>query len=297
MDVVDIMIAPKTPKAFICSLMPFPLFSKLLDRTCRKCRVIRKYLQFRYVNIISKLLWNFGEKMLRVFNLTVSYGSTRAVDDASLSVADNSITCVFGLNGAGKSSLLRAIVGLAPLRSGEVFLDSRRVTGSRPEDLARLGMTLVPEGRDIFKTLTVQENLMVPIGPGGDDDPVAEVLELFPILRERLRSPAGLLSGGEQQQLAIARALVMRPKMILVDEPSLGLAPLMIEKVYSHFLELKRRGLTILVVEQNVSRVLSVTDKAYLMSNGHLQSAGGIKDLVERKKIERAYFGESPERR
>lgn len=235
--------------------------------------------------------------MLRVFNLTVSYGSTRAVDDASLSVADNSITCVFGLNGAGKSSLLRAIVGLAPLRSGEVFLDSRRVTGSRPEDLARLGMTLVPEGRDIFKTLTVQENLMVPIGPGGDDDPVAEVLELFPILRERLRSPAGLLSGGEQQQLAIARALVMRPKMILVDEPSLGLAPLMIEKVYSHFLELKRRGLTILVVEQNVSRVLSVTDKAYLMSNGHLQSAGGIKDLVERKKIERAYFGESPERR
>jgi len=234
--------------------------------------------------------------MLRVSNLTVSYGSTRAVDDASLSVTDNSITCVFGLNGAGKSSLLRAIVGLTPVRSGDVFLDERRVTGSRPEDLARAGMTLVPEGRDIFKTLTVHENLMVPIAPGDDDNPVAEVLDLFPILRERLRSPAGLLSGGEQQQLAIARALVMRPKIILIDEPSLGLAPLMIEKVYSHFLDLKRRGLTILVVEQNVSRVLSVTDKAYLMSNGHLQSAGGIKELMEREKIERAYFGESPER-
>lgn len=235
--------------------------------------------------------------MLRVSNLTVGYGSTRAVDNASLSVAENSITCVFGLNGAGKSSLLRAIAGLAPLRSGEVLLQERRVTGSKPEDLARLGLTLVPEGRDIFKTLTVQENLMVPVAAGGDGDPVAEVLDLFPILRERLRSPAGLLSGGEQQQLAIARALVMRPKMILVDEPSLGLAPLMIEKVYSHFVELRRRGLTILVVEQNVSRVLSVTDKAYLMSSGHLQPAGGIKELMEREQIERAYFGESPERR
>lgn len=235
--------------------------------------------------------------MLRVSNLTVSYGSTRAVDNASLSVAENSITCVFGLNGAGKSSLLRAIAGLAPLRSGEVLLQERRVTGSKPEDLARLGLTLVPEGRDIFKTLTVQENLMVPVAAGGEGDPVAEVLDLFPILRERLRSPAGLLSGGEQQQLAIARALVMRPKMILVDEPSLGLAPLMIERVYSHFVELRRRGLTILVVEQNVSRVLSVTDKAYLMSSGHLQPAGGIKELMEREQIERAYFGESPERR
>jgi branched-chain amino acid transport system ATP-binding protein len=232
--------------------------------------------------------------MLRVSRLTVSFGSTRAVDNASLSVAENSITCVFGLNGAGKSSLLRAIAGLAPVRSGEVLLRERVVTGSKPEDLARLGVTLVPEGRDIFKTLTVQENLMVPIGSGSSGgDPVAEVLDLFPILRQRLRSPAGLLSGGEQQQLAIARALVMRPKVILVDEPSLGLAPLMIEKVYSHFVELRRRGLTILVVEQNVSRVLSVTDRAYLMSSGHLQPAGGIEELMEREKIERAYFGES----
>lgn len=229
--------------------------------------------------------------MLQASNLTVSYGSTRAVDDASLAVAENSITCVIGLNGAGKTSLLRAIAGLVPLRSGQVFLHERRVTGTKPEDLARMGLTMVPEGREIFKTLTVHENLLVPITPGSGDDPIAEVLDLFPILRQRLRSPAGLLSGGEQQQLAIARALVMRPKLILVDEPSLGLAPLMVEKVYDHFVELRRRGLTILVVEQNVSRVLSVTDKAYLMSSGHLQPAGGLEELMEREKIERAYFG------
>jgi branched-chain amino acid transport system ATP-binding protein len=229
--------------------------------------------------------------LLQASNLTVSYGSTRAVDDASFAVAENSITCVIGLNGAGKSSLLRAIAGLLPLRSGEVFLRERRVTGAKPEDLARMGLTMVPEGREIFKTLTVHENLMVPVTPGGGDDAIAEVLDLFPILRQRLRSPAGLLSGGEQQQLAIARALVMRPKLILVDEPSLGLAPLMVEKVYDHFVELRRRGLTILVVEQNVSRVLSVTDKAYLMSSGHLQPAGGLEELMEREKIERAYFG------
>lgn len=229
--------------------------------------------------------------MLRVSNLTVSYSSTRAVDDASLDVAENSITCIIGLNGAGKSSLLRAIMGLAPVRSGEVFLNESRVTGCRPEELARKGLTLVPEGREIFKALTVLENLTVPVAAVGAGDPVAEVLDLFPILRERQRSPAGLLSGGEQQQLAIARALVMRPKMIMVDEPSLGLAPLMIEKVYDHFVELRRRGLTILIVEQNISRVLSVTDKAYVMSSGHLQPAGGVEELLEREKIERAYFG------
>ncbi|MGE3371612.1 MAG: ABC transporter ATP-binding protein [Rhizobiaceae bacterium] len=231
--------------------------------------------------------------MLAISHLTVSYGSTRAVDDASLSVVENSITCVIGLNGAGKSSLLRAICGLAPITAGDVFLRERRVTGTRPEDIARAGLTMVPEGREIFKTLSVRENLTVPVAGTRGGDAIAEVFELFPILHERQKSPAGLLSGGEQQQLAIARALVMRPKIMLVDEPSLGLAPLIVEKVYGHFLELRRRGLTILIVEQNVSRILSVADHVYLMSHGRVQPAGRLEELAEKEKIEHAYFGEA----
>jgi branched-chain amino acid transport system ATP-binding protein len=226
--------------------------------------------------------------LLSVEDLHVSYGRTAALRGVSLEVAAGEIVCVVGPNGAGKSTLLTTVAGLRRPKSGEIRLDGRSIVGRKPEEIADFGLTLVPEGRHIFQTLTVRENLAVPNSRQRQD--LEQVLALFPILAERLDMRAGNLSGGEQQQLAIARALVMRPRLIMVDEPSLGLAPLVIDRVYACFRQLRAEGVTLLVVEQSTARVLDIADRVYVLSTGSVALSGPVAEIGA-GRLEEAYFG------
>jgi branched-chain amino acid transport system ATP-binding protein len=232
--------------------------------------------------------------LLGVDGLTVAYGSVVAVRDVSLEVARGEIVTVLGPNGAGKTTLLRTIAGALRPQAGAVTFEGARITGRGPEDVVRLGVAMVPEGRHVFPRLTVEENLSVGAMGRTDRDAIREdtaaFLERFPILGERWRQMAGTLSGGEQQQLAIARALMARPRMLLLDEPSLGLAPLVVDRIFQLILELRSQGVTILLVEQNVHRALDVADRAYVLSVGRLVASGDTDRLLE-GELERAYLG------
>ena len=231
--------------------------------------------------------------LLELREITVRYGQTVAVRDLSLEVQAGEIVTLLGANGAGKSSTLNAIVGLAPVVAGRIVVDGADITSRPPEAVIRHGIALVPEGRHVFANLTAAENLRL----GGAtaaradfDDRLAEVLELFPVVKERLDSKAGLFSGGEQQQLAIARALMAGPRLLLLDEPSLGLAPIMVARVFDLIERLRERGVTCLLVEQNVERALDVADRAYVLSTGTLDVSGDADSLGSRR-IEEAYLG------
>jgi branched-chain amino acid transport system ATP-binding protein len=235
-----------------------------------------------------------SDPLLVVEGLTVAYGSVIAVRDVSLDVAAGEIVTVLGPNGAGKTTLLRTVAGALRPQAGSVAFEGRRVNGLAPEDVVRLGIALVPEGRHVFHALSVQENLAVGAISRRDRDAIREdverLLDRFPILRERSGQMAGTLSGGEQQQLAIARALMSRPRMLLLDEPSLGLAPIFVDRIFELIGELRSQGVTILLVEQNVHRALEVADRAYVLSVGRLVASGATDTLLE-GELERAYLG------
>ncbi|TIL64718.1 ABC transporter ATP-binding protein [Mesorhizobium sp.] len=233
--------------------------------------------------------------MLSVEALKIRYGEVEAVRRVDLAVDSGEIIALVGANGAGKSSTLGAIAGLVPAVSGKVVFDGVDITGLAPEVIARKGVSLVPEGRRIFAGLTVADNLRL---GGAMHLPAVEarvreeeMLELFPILRRYHRVKGGNLSGGEQQMLAIARALMGKPRMVLLDEPSLGLAPQLIDTVFDLIAELRRNGLTILLVEQNVALALEVADRAIVLANGEVVLSGTAKELATSDLVRQAYLG------
>jgi branched-chain amino acid transport system ATP-binding protein len=236
-----------------------------------------------------------GTAMLEVRDLTVAYDGIRAVHDLDLDVAKGEVVALLGPNGAGKSSTLNAIVGLATPTVGEIRIDGVNVTRRRTEDIVRLGVTQVPEGRQVFGDLTVSENLTL----GGlarqsgrsDREVRQDLLDLFPILGERSAQTAGTLSGGEQQQLAIARALMSDPQLVLFDEPSLGLAPVITQRIFELIGSLRSRGLTMLIVEQNVELALNVADRGYVLASGELKITGSSSELRAATGIQRTYLG------
>jgi len=233
--------------------------------------------------------------MLAVGNLHVSYGSIVALRGVSLQVGEGEIVAVIGPNGAGKSTLLLTIAGIVRAKQGSIEFAGGSVTGAAPERLVSSGLSLVPEGRHIFGSLTVAENIALGATTRSDRAAIAadteRVLDLFPVLRERLRQRAGKLSGGEQQMLAIARALLAKPRLLLLDEPSLGLAPLVVKQVYDSIEELRRGGVTILIVEQSVGRALKVADRTYVLNSGAVTISGRSAELQGTAAFDTAYFG------
>jgi branched-chain amino acid transport system ATP-binding protein len=233
--------------------------------------------------------------MLTVRDLSVSYGRTPAVQELSLDVGEGEIVGLVGPNGAGKSTTLAAIVGLVPAAGGEIAFAGQSLLGLSTERIARCGIALVLEGRSIFAALTVAENLRVGRTASRDrgtfTSAMERVVERFPFLRAKLRAPAGTLSGGEQQQLAIARALMAEPRLLLVDEPSLGLAPRVIDTVFDTLAEIRRDGVTVLLVEQNLTRTLELVDRAYVVRSGRVTLAGDRRELAGLGAFEQAYLG------
>jgi len=234
--------------------------------------------------------------LVEVDGIHVRYGDLMALRGISLGVAEGEVVCIIGPNGAGKSTTLAAIAGGIIPHAGDIRVDGRSILGQRPEQIARLGLSLVPEGRHIFGTLTVQENLRIGGYIRGDraaaKADMAWLLELFPRLAERLRYPASRLSGGEQQMLAVARAVMTRPRLLMVDEPSLGLAPKVIDQIYDILLNLRRSAnLTLLINEQSSNRILKHADRIYVLRGGWLQLEGRAADLQDGEAIRHAYFG------
>jgi branched-chain amino acid transport system ATP-binding protein len=233
--------------------------------------------------------------LLEVKNLRVGYGPIVAVHELSLEVGEGEIVTLLGPNGAGKTTTLMAIINLLPLMRGDISFADTPVKGLVTESIIRAGMTMVPEGRHVFEPLTVMENLQLGGTTQRDkqeyDKALDEVMELFPILNERLLQMAGTLSGGEQQQLAIARALMSSPRMLLLDEPSLGLAPQMLDLVFELIVTLRQRGRTILLVEQNARRALEVADRGYILANGRCVFSGTSEELMASSEVEKAYIG------
>jgi branched-chain amino acid transport system ATP-binding protein len=234
--------------------------------------------------------------MLEVTEIHVNYGRLRALKGVSLSVQQGEIICLIGPNGAGKSTTLASIAGGVTPHRGTITLQGTPLIGTRPEQVARLGVSLVPEGRHVFGTLTVAENLHVASYMRSNRGDVAadydRLLAMFPALKDRINSPAGRLSGGEQQMLVIARALLTRPRLLLVDEPSLGLAPRVVDQVYEILLTARQaEGLTLLLNEQSSHRILKHADRIYVIRNGHIQLHGTAANLQDGEAIKRAYFG------
>ena len=234
--------------------------------------------------------------MLHVRDLETRYGRVAAVKGISLEVNEGEIVCLIGANGAGKTTTLLSIVGLVPPASGEVKFLGRNLVRRPPEKIVGMGIALVPEGRWILGEMTVHENLLMgAYSRKADTREIAEdverVCDTFPVLRERSRQLAGTLSGGEQQMLAIARALMARPRLLLMDEPSLGLAPLLIEEIFRIIRELHARGTTILLVEQNAHQALAVAHRAYVMEVGRIILSGAAAELREHELLKKAYLG------
>jgi branched-chain amino acid transport system ATP-binding protein len=231
---------------------------------------------------------------LSVENLEVRYGAVRAVRGLSLTVEPGEIVGLIGPNGAGKSSTLHAIMGAAPVAAGDVRLGGVSLLGRRPEDVARSGIGLVPEGRRIFAELSVEENLRLGLAgrraQAGADEAMERAYTLFPVVRDFRRRAAGALSGGQQQQLAIARALVAEPDVLLLDEPSLGLAPRIVDIVFDALAAIRESGLAVLLVEQRAQRTVALADRCHVISNGELRVTLGRGDADDTEKLVAAYF-------
>jgi len=233
--------------------------------------------------------------MLEVRDLCVSYGGMPALKGISLTVAAGEIVALLGNNGAGKTTTLKTVSGLLVPRAGEVLLDGEPLRGTPPHLIVRKGIAHVPEGRHVFNRLTVRENLEMGAYARSDPRVAADldrVLALFPRLRERRRQTAGTLSGGEQQMLAIGRALMASPRLLLLDEPSMGLAPLLVEQIFETVQSINRQGTTILLVEQNAALALEVAKRAYVLETGTIVLSGTAADLVRNEDVRRAYLGE-----
>ena len=232
--------------------------------------------------------------MLSVSGLTTKYGAISALRDATLHVGSGEVVGLIGPNGAGKTTLLGSVAGLLTPDSGTVTLDGEDITGVSPEKLLRSGIALVPEHRRIFVDLTVEENLKiggVTLKPADRNDLLDEMAEQFPVLREKWVTAAGFLSGGEAQQLAIARALMARPRLLMMDEPSLGLAPVLVDVVFALIESLRAQGRTLLVVEQNAARMLEVADRAYVLRSGEVVAEGSGEELRERDDLFETFVG------
>ena len=234
-------------------------------------------------------------KMLKVRDLVVAYGGIEALKGISLDVPDGKIVTLIGANGAGKSTLLRSIIGLVKVKSGSVEYNGDKLTGLNSQQIVSKGLTLVPEGRRVFPNLTVLENLRIGAYMRKDEDGIAadikRIYEIFPRLEERNWQMAGTLSGGEQQMLALGRALMSRPKLMMMDEPSLGLAPLVIKEIFNIIRSINENGTTVLLVEQNANMALKVAHHAYVLETGRIMMEGSGKELLENEEIKEAYLG------
>lgn len=235
--------------------------------------------------------------MLSIKDLYVSYGGIKALRGINIDIEDNKIVTLIGANGAGKSSTLRAVMNLVKKESGTVTYNGEDFTNLRTMDIVKKGIVLSPEGRRVFANLTVEENLILGAYTVNDkaaiDKEMKKVYELFPRLKERSWQKSGTLSGGEQQMLAVGRALMVKPKVLMLDEPSLGLAPLLVKDIFEIIKELHRQGNTILLVEQNAKKALEVADYAYVLETGQLTLQGEGKELLNDEKVKAAYLGEA----
>ena len=232
--------------------------------------------------------------MVEVDKLVVNYGGIEAVKEISFKVEDRSIVTLIGSNGAGKSTTLRAISGLVKPTSGRIHIQGDDITGLSPDRIVSKGITLVPEGRRVFADLTVLENLKIGAYLRNDkeiEDDINWVYDLFPRLKERNWQAAGTLSGGEQQMLAVGRALMSRPKMIMMDEPSLGLAPVIVKNIFDIIKEINNQGVTVLLIEQNANMALKIADDAYVLETGRITMTGKGKELLNNENIKKAYLG------
>ncbi len=233
--------------------------------------------------------------MLKIEEITVRYGATVAIDRISLEVNEGEMVTLIGANGAGKSTTLRAINGLEPLVTGRILMDGHAINGVSPAEVIDRGISHCPEGRRVFPQLTVRENLEMGAYRRMDKQRVKDDMERmfgkFPRLRERIEQVAGTLSGGEQQMLAIARALMSRPRLVMFDEPSLGLAPNIVEQIFDLIREIRKEGTTVLMVEQNAYAALAMCDRGYLLENGHIVTQGSSAEMLANPEIRRAYLG------
>ena len=230
--------------------------------------------------------------MLEVKQLSAGYQGNDVVHDASFRVESGEVVMIIGSNGAGKTTLFRAMCGLLPASKGQVFFDGKDISALATEKIAQLGISFVPAERRLFPRMTVRENLVLGAYPNKPDTKTMDsVLDLFPRLAERLRQHAGTMSGGEQQMLAVGRALMSKPRLLLLDEPSTGLAPLLAQTAYKALGVLRERGLTVLVAEQQVPLAMSISDRGYVLENGFIRLQGTTKELAANPGIRSAYLG------
>ena len=233
--------------------------------------------------------------MLEVKNIQVAYGKIVAVKDISIDVKQGEIVTLIGSNGAGKSTTLRTISGLIKPKSGEILFNGKRIDGVPGHEIVGMGICHSPEGRRIFPRMTVKENLELGAFLRNDKTAVNadmdRVLELFPRLKERIKQTAGTMSGGEQQMLAVSRALMGDPKLLLLDEPSMGLAPVLVELIFDTIVKIRKQGITILLIEQNSTAALEVADRAYVLESGKVKMSGSAKELSSDDKVTKAYLG------
>ncbi|MBI3148249.1 MAG: ABC transporter ATP-binding protein [Betaproteobacteria bacterium] len=234
--------------------------------------------------------------LLELTDYKVSYGGIKAVKGIDLAVNEGELVCLIGANGAGKTTTLKAICGLIKTAGGRALYQGENITGARSFELVRRGLAMVPEGRGIFGQLTIEENLAMGAYTRRDYGAIKtdteQVFELFPRLRERRKQPAGTLSGGEQQMLAMGRAILSKPKLLLLDEPSMGLAPLMVKKVFETVRAISAQGVTILLIEQNAKLALQISSRGYVMESGAITLSGQASQLLDNPKVREAYLGE-----
>jgi branched-chain amino acid transport system ATP-binding protein len=238
-----------------------------------------------------------GTPLLELKGLQVAYGGIHAVKGIDLYVDRGELVCLIGANGAGKTTALKGITGLQPVKGGTIHYDGENITGKPAFQLVRKGLSMVPEGRGVFGALSIDENLAMGAYTRTDHARIREdvdrVFGLFPRLKERRKQTAGTLSGGEQQMLAMGRAMMSRPKLLLLDEPSMGLAPLMVQKVFETVLAIAREGVTILLIEQNAKLALEVSTRGYVMESGEITLSGLSRQLLSDPKVRAAYLGEA----
>jgi branched-chain amino acid transport system ATP-binding protein len=236
------------------------------------------------------------QTLLKVSGLKVAYGGIQAVKGVDFEVREGELVTLIGSNGAGKTTTMKAITGLLPLKEGDIQYLGQSVRGRGAWDLVKQGLAMVPEGRGVFTRMTITENLQMGAHIRNDKAGIAQdmerVLTTFPRLRERKDQLAGTMSGGEQQMLAMGRALMSRPKVLLMDEPSMGLSPIMVDKIFEVVREVHAQGVTILLVEQNASRALEIADRAYVMESGIISMSGDAKQMLDDPKVRAAYLGE-----
>jgi branched-chain amino acid transport system ATP-binding protein len=236
-----------------------------------------------------------AETLLKISQLKVAYGGIQAVKGASLEVCEGELVSLIGANGAGKTTTLKAVTGTQPMADGEIEFLGRSIKGQGAWDLVKQGLVMVPEGRGVFSRMTITENLQMGAYVRSDDEidaDIEKVFAIFPRLKERRAQLAGTMSGGEQQMLAMGRALMARPRVLLLDEPSMGLSPIMVDKIFEVVADIHARGTTILLVEQNASRALSLAVRGYVMDSGEITMSGAGKELLADPKVRAAYLGE-----